>query len=1016
MGRSFFVSSIAPFFLKQKRPHLAWQVCRGCFRGGCSLLLWVFWLALAALLFLQARIAMSDEIAIPETVLRGVEQRLAERGLRFTMGAIHCDSGGRVVVRDLSLFSTQHPDPVLTVRAVRFQINPYALWVHDVAPRAAVRIDGASLRMPAMFSIDGTNAAVIDDINTEMEFKASTLFISGLTARAGNLAVMCRGAVVFPGARAGAPRRGADVMPDIVAAYIKATRKFDSYIPQLDALGSPVLDITLAPDERRFATARIELTAGSLRVDGPEPENGAREGAAGGPVKMPGGRVELGPLVASTTVALGDLFAGKTGDGVSPGAPPRTPPPLRIQFSTTDVVSGAGVRARNARASLTVPLGDALMLGGGRGVAQPAGLPQVNLFLLFAADSVSARDVTAESLTARVRGQFPRSLRASLGARVLGEPVALETSGDLAGKTATAHVETRVSQRHIAALSRELKYDVGAILKPARPMGMTATARFGPGWRFTGASGALDIGPVHAYRVNVDRAKGAFTYDPGKREILFSPAKAVVGESFASGSFWMNLDTFDFRFLLAGRLRPPSINGWLGAWWPVFWSNFSFGGAAPFGDVDVQGNFRHGERARVFVFADASNLTYRKVAFDHVLLSLFVRPDYFDALDLFARRGGGYARGTFTHQRIDPGDKPLLTVLDFKAENIDPVAVAPAVNDGIAENLAPLKFDKPPARLRVAGRVDGPASPRGEHVMLDFDTEGAGAFSYDGIPLATFSASVKIRDDVLNITRLESQIAGGHLTLKAQLSGADKERRLGFDLNITGASFGQASRLIEELSARKRGVTLPPPDPAHMQPAKAQLDMRLSADGFLHDDLSFTGGGSAEVSNAELVNVNLFGALSQALRDVKMLNFTSLHLTGGQANFTLDGRRVQIPEAVLTGQKALVKLSGDYMLDNRFANLTAKVYPLSESKNILGKGLGFLLVPFTHLTELKLTGSLDAPKWRFSYGPTSFFRALAGKGSDTESLEREKAEKDAETAAARQPVPPETLRRPVDER
>ncbi|AWI08706.1 hypothetical protein [Ereboglobus luteus] len=82
------------------------------------------WLALAALLLVQARIATVDEITIPHAVLRKAEQRLAEHGLRFTFGAIHCDPSGHVVVRDLRLFSNLHPDPVLTANAVRFEITP----------------------------------------------------------------------------------------------------------------------------------------------------------------------------------------------------------------------------------------------------------------------------------------------------------------------------------------------------------------------------------------------------------------------------------------------------------------------------------------------------------------------------------------------------------------------------------------------------------------------------------------------------------------------------------------------------------------------------------------------------------------------------------------------------------------------------------------------------------------------------------------------------------------------------
>jgi hypothetical protein len=975
-------------------------------------MLWTLWLALAALLFMQVRIATSDEIAIPDAVLRNVERRMAGRGLRFTLGAIHCDSSGHVVVRDLKLFSNRHPDPVFTMRAARFEINPYALLVHNIAPRTAGRIDGASLRLPAMFSGDGTNAAVVDDINADVEIKSSLLVINGLTARIGNLSLICRGSAALPETRT-RRRPDADAVADVITACLDTARTFDAWTARLESLDNPVLDITLTPDTGRIASARVELFAGGLRL--PPRQNTE--------TPPPADANFCGPLLAGATLALGDLFQQ---DNAAPDTPRPPPPPLRVQFTTTNAVINPGIRAQNLRLALTMPLADALRPGG-KNITPPADMPPMNLSVLGTADSLTARGITAHALTARLYGQFPGKLHAGLTTRVLGESLALETDADLVEKEAVASLATRVAPPHIEALSRELEYDIGKILQPVRPIEIIATARLAPGWRFADASGALDIGPIHADDVHVTRARGAFNYDHGKGEIIFSPAMAVVADSYAHGSFGMNLRTLDYRFLLKGKLRPRSIDDWLGPWWPGFWKRFTFDGPAPFGDADVQGNFRDVAQTRVFVSADAATLTYNTVALDHVLLTLFTRPDYFDALELFARRGAGYARGSFTHQNLDPGNRPLLTVFDFKAENIDPVAVAPAISAELAEDLAILEFDKPPAHLRAAGRIDGPASPRGRHALADVFAEGGEAFTYDRIPFKSFSTNLRVRDDVFSIDRLATQFAGGHLALKAQLSGTGEARRIGFDLNLNNASFGQTWQQVAEITARKRGDP-PPEDNLHRQPADAQLDFRFSADGRLSDDFSFTGNGSAEITRAELVNANLFGALSQALRDVRLLNFTSLNLTGGQFNFTLDRRRLVIPEAVLTGKSALVKLGGEYTLDNRFANLTAKVYPLSESKNILGKGLGFLLVPVTHLTELKLTGSLDAPKWRFSYGPTSFLRALVGKGSDTESLEQEyvaSGAPDAQSpapAATAVPAPaqtqtppatvPEALRRP----
>lgn len=940
-------------YLKLKLPKYTWPVCRGCLRAAGTLVLWVVWAALGLLLYAQLRIATSDEIAIPDAVLRNIEARLAGRGLHFTFGAINCDSKGRILVRDFSLFAKTHDDPVLTAKSVRFEVNPYALLAHKVMPRAA-RISGASLRIPAMFSSDGTNEALIDDIDVDVEFSGRQLAIRGFAGQFGNLALMCRGGIAIPQSASGGLKEGDELLSDIITAYLRIAREITAHAPQIEAFDHPLLDITLTPDAARIADAKIEFSAGGLRANNAAPEMS----------------FALGPLEARTALDIA------TAAGLpAPAAPGK---PLRIQFSTTDAVLPGDAHVTGARVLAEVPLDDARRLV--RDLTAKQDAARIGGSLAITADSLVARGVTARAVTARIDGEYPREIRASATAHALGEDALAGANINLAEESADAHVVTRVTRAHIAALSRELDYDVGAILKPERPVGLDARARFDAGWKFSRARGELDIGPIYAYRVNVDRARGSFDYDHASGELRFSPASAVVGESFARGSYEMNLRTMDYRFLLQGRLRPLAIRGWFGsAWWPDFWDNFAFNNPAPYGDVDVRGNWKNPSLSNVFVFGDASDFSYNKVAFRHALLRIFVRPDFYDALEVFAARGGGFARGSFTHQAQDPGNRTLATTLDFVSENIDPVAIAPAISPKVTQGLAAYKFEKPPSHIKVSGRIDGPASPRGAHEALDIEAGGATGIFYAQIPFNDLSARVTVRDDVVNIERLAAQIADGRLTLKAQVSGPAQDRRIGFDLTLDRASLGRTIQIIENYAAHRRGKAPGKAGGIQQQLASGQLDLRLSADGLYNDGLSFTGNGSAEVTNAELVNINIFGALSQALRDVRVLNFTSVTLTGGQMNFTIDHRKILIPEAVMTGQKALVKLSGEYALDTQFAILNAKVYPLSQSKSVLGKGLGFLLTPVTHLTELKLTGSLDAPKWRFSYGPTSLFRAITGK-------------------------------------
>ena len=915
------------------------------------------------LLYVQARIATSDEIAIPDAVLRNVEQRLAAQGLRLTFGEVHCDTAGNVVLRDVALFSKGFEDPIVTVRAARCSVNIYGLVMHRLVPRA-LRIDGGSFRLPSMFSNDGVNSAVIDDVTADVEADGNTLRINGLSARLANLTLLCRGSVSVP-------RSGRGAVPDSqllaggVAAYLKIARQVSAFAPRLGALERPVLDVTLSPDAERIALARVSLTADGLR---------ANAGGAGGPVET-----VAGPLAADTSVDLG-MFGSEPARGRAQGAP------LRVSAAAESVQVAREARAGNVRVALAVPLDEAreFLQRAALARAPAQGWPALDLDLRAAADSVTAleRNLGARALSASVSGQFPGKMRAELSGELFATPVALRAEGNLEDKSATVAISTRVTPRHIAEISKITGVDFGAILKPARPLALDAVARLDAGWRLAWARGNVESGPILAQGVPVDRAGGAFVFDNVARTLTFSPAMAVVGDSVARGSFTTNLGTGDFRFLLKGDLRPPVITPWIGPWWADFWRDFNFSGAAPRGDVDAQGNWHDDSRTRVFISVDAARLAYKKVAFDRVLLTLFARPNFYDAIDLVATRGAGRARGAFTYQVRSPGDGHVVTTLDFTAKNIDPVAVAPAISPDVVNALKGLKFDTPPSDIKVAGRIESAPGQAGAlHVKLDTDVRSSGAFSYEKIPFETLAAHIATRDTDIVFENAVSRIAGGRLDAKARLYGPAGARRLNFDATLRQAGLGKALAL-----ARARGGVAGGDDGALEKQLEAgRLDLHLAADGLADDFLSFKGGGGVEVTGANLWHLHVLGALSQALSSVPALNFTTINLNTGQANFTIDGAKVRVPDAVFTGARAMIKLSGDYSLDTRHTNITARVYPLAATKNIIGRGFGVLLVPITRLTELKFNGPIESPKWRFTYGPTSWLRALSGAGEPSAS-------------------------------
>ena len=123
------------------------QALRALFAGAGSVVLWSLWLALALLLATQAWIASSHQLALPGFILRHLEERLAESGLRLTVGATSFDPTGRILVEDARLHLPAFPDPVLRIGALYLKLDRTSLLTGDLKPVELHITDRKSTRL-----------------------------------------------------------------------------------------------------------------------------------------------------------------------------------------------------------------------------------------------------------------------------------------------------------------------------------------------------------------------------------------------------------------------------------------------------------------------------------------------------------------------------------------------------------------------------------------------------------------------------------------------------------------------------------------------------------------------------------------------------------------------------------------------------------------------------------------------------------------------------------------------------
>lgn len=904
------------------------QLCRqgGRFCGACLLSfgVWSLWLALGLLLIGQSYIAINRELALPPVILRALEERLAASGVRLDFGRASFDPTGQVLLQDARLFLPTFDEPVASVRVVHVKLNPWAMLVGRFEPRG-LDASGVTLSVPAMLSATGRAESLVHDLDFAIVPAGREYTLTHLSGRLANLRVTAQGGLNADPMLEGRRDATLPLAEMLTRHYPEICRRLLAVEAQLTRLHAPQVNLLLTPSETRGATVRVHLLAG---------------------------QVDLRPEFAlvATEVQVETLLPLL-------GA---TPAFLRLAITSRNLQLPEGIRANQARS-----------LVHGRLHLNERRFDFLTAETTFA--SLFGQRLTATDVAMRVESGPLPELQGTLAAHVLGEPVSATGTVNLTDQTARWHTVGRLSPDLMAWIGQRVGRDLRPFLHFNQAPAFDLTAGFAPGWKFTGVQGHIAAKQVQAHRVLLDEAGGFIRFDG--RHFHATDAFARLGTNHAHGSFEQDLTSKDFRFLLRGRLDPPAIGGWFGEWWPDFWSHFDFSRTIPVADVDVRGRWGRGPETTVFVLAESRNPAIRGVAIDHAITRIFIRPHFYDAMEIFATRGGGAARGTFTRALADHGDELKQMVFDFTS-TLAVAETAPLVGPELVAITAPFVFTQAPD-LAVRGWINGPAAAEADRREVRVTAVTSAPLTYHGFPLEHLSFVAQVRDDVIDLTPVEVGFAGGIAGGRIMIDGPDTDRRLGFDLALNHASLREAAISLEKFSAYRRSSTLAPTSTYIEGTAKVNLDLNLSASGLLEDPYSFTGSGRADLSGPGLGRVRLLGLLSE------LVYFTNLSFDSLTTDFTVERTKLVFPNISLTGANAAINAHGDYLLAERAVDFNARIYPFQESKFILKTVVGAVLSPLSTVLEVKLTGQLEKPTWSLVMGPTNFLRALLQpSGSD----------------------------------
>lgn len=474
--------------------------------------------------------------------------------------------------------------------------------------------------------------------------------------------------------------------------------------------------------------------------------------------------------------------------------------------------------------------------------------------------------------------------------------------------------------------------------------------------------------------VVLDRAVAQLEFVP---HLLHVPEMVLAFEDFETiGSYELDPVSRDYRLFFKGSLRPMHISSWFNDWWPDFWQDFSFAESPLEGDVEIRSVHGRPEEVEVTGSARAEHFFLRGAPFAAAKLNLFVTEYYADLFDVELVRQEGVAKG---RARIwqDPETGDLAKLRFHVDSTLDLGDIAQVFDDDGREILSSFRFTEPP-EFAAAGIVTWPPREEGTHVVLRGKTNAP--LEYENVALDHLTIDGHIDGRNLILSTLSGGIAGGEFTGNLQKWSEGERDLLDFALRIVDADLEIAIAALSDWD--QEGAVTPenagePAEGDGERRLTGILDLDVNASGLYGNPHSFSGNGRLAIRDANLAEIHLLGILSRILRTTP-LGFTSLEFNDANARFQIEKETIRVEEMLVTGPTTTISGSGDYVIPEQNLDFNIKVHLLRQSRIPL---LAIVLSPLTeslaHALEVRLTGTIDEPEWRFLLGPRNLLEGIS---------------------------------------
>lgn len=896
-------------YLAKKKRSLAVRCFLRCQEAAMYVLIFM----LLVLLFGLGLSIYYGEIPDPERLLKVLNSKLEEEGLKIHYDAISIDFTGDILIKNGRIDFTATNEPALEADQLFVDLN-YPAFALGKTPFNNIRITGGRLYSPAIVSASGTNDNLIDQVNLSVSRRWSHWSIEFLTAKFQNLDIAVNGDLSGLVHHLNFDKKKEKNPINLFSQYLRLSRLLSDQTKNLRSLEAPRLHIGLhSPTSDTFALD-AELVAESVVREGFPLIKGVH--ASGSFQILPEVRTLAPFQLRASTVTETDLNA-----------------------QVEDIHLTAWTDSTIESIDSVFPVNLRLTTGA------------INVYdTLFEHSLFDGQILTLDSAQGRL---VTSVLEGALEATVEGNWKQQTAKGSLTGGINFTQIfdrpefdklwKLRWSKQHRPAYI-DIDFDYPGSLQEMKAQ----------------------------YRVetrDIDIIKTPFEWARvrGTLEGTYADVYQLEGGGYGNDllcTFRQDLTDPFYRFTMAGRFRPQDINPWWRDWWKNTFEYLEIKGELPWLDMAIRNTFTQKKQLTLFGFAEAENVGLKGMHFDKASVKMFIRPNYIDALELQLERPEGVASGQFQRQ-LELG-KLKNVILDINT-SLDLEASMSLFGKAGLQIIEPYTWSGNP-NLQITGEFNFEHNSNWQDLHFDIKTDQPMTV-YD-FPLDSLQVSGQYnRGDVL-LEDIEFGFAGGIGAGDMSFLKQEDQSYFLFDLDIEDAELEETLSRIGRLKVVKSDDEVPSKNPKkESEPLRGKLKVHtsgISPAGYGLDRVMAKG--NIEVTEGNLAQIPLFGPLSS------LMPLTTLRLNSANAFFAWDNGKMTFPNLVMTGNSARLEGVGDFYTGSSNLDFQVRVFLLLETDiPLISNIIMPLFDPFSQMAAVNLKGSLTKPEWRFAMSPFNLF-------------------------------------------